>query len=195
MIYQFKITVRDIQPTIWRELLIEPEMKMDELHYIIQTTMLWTAQQTYEFQVGDKTYGEPEDEGSTVLDAMETAIEDVFNKAGDSALYLYDDGAWQMDLELVKKAEKDPKAEYPQCVGGKRNGPPEEAGGPEGYATLLLAIADTENPDRAELLEIIGEDFDPEHFDVAEINAEFSDPDNWEEEGEDFEDEDEEDFE
>jgi hypothetical protein len=191
MIYQFKITVRNVQPAIWRELQIDPEMMMDELHYILQTTMLWNAEQMYEFQVKDKTIGEPEEGDDTMLDAIEVAIEEVFTKVGDTALYLYDDGNWQMDIELVKTLEKDPKAEYPLCIGGRRNSPPEIAEDPEGYATLLLAIADEANPDRAELFEIIGKDFDPEHFDAAEINAEFSDPDNWEEEGEDLDDDDE----
>jgi hypothetical protein len=191
MIYQFKITVRDIQPSIWRELQVSSDMAMDELHYIIQTAMLWFAELNYEFRVGEKTIGEPQEGDTQTLDAMEVTIGEVFEKVGDAALYAYGDDQWQLDLTLVKTLEEDPKVEYPHCVGGQRNSPPEGVDGPEGYATFLLAIADEENPDRDQLLEEFnfGDDFEPEHFDAEEINAEFSDPDNWEDEGDDdFED-------
>lgn len=193
MIYQFKISIRDVQPSIWRELQIDPEMKMDELHYIIQTAMLWFAELNYEFRFGDKTYGEPSEGDTTTLDAMEVAIEDVFHKVGDSGLYLYADGKWTLEVTLVKTLEPDPKVEYPHCVGGQRNSPPEGLDGPEGYATFLTAISDESNPDHDDLLEQFnfGEEFEPEHFDAEEINAEFTDPDNWEDEDDDFDDDEE----
>lgn len=196
MIYRFKITLREVQPTIWRELLVEPEMSLDELHYIIQTTMLWTAQHTFLFKANGTSYGEPEEDSTDIEEAAVVAIEDVFTKKGDKAEYIYDfnndDDNWVMDIELMGTEDEDAKLTYPHCTNGARNAPPEDAGGATGYETLLTALADPQNPDRADLLEWLGEDFDPEFFDKEEINAEFNDPDNWEEDDldDDFEDED-----
>ena len=57
------------------------------------------------------------------------------------------------------------------CIKGKRACPPEDCGGPWGYAGFLDAIGDPNNPEHDEMIEWIGEDFDPEEFDVDETSA------------------------
>jgi hypothetical protein len=46
--------------------------------------------------------------------------------------------------------------------------PPEDVGGPSGYAEFLAAIKDPKHERHAELSEWIGDDFDPNAFDVDE---------------------------
>jgi len=57
-----------------------------------------------------------------------------------------------------------------ECLNGARSGPPEDGGGPAGYADLLAALADSHHPQHAEMREWIGGDFDPERFVLADIN-------------------------
>ena len=64
----------------------------------------------------------------------------------------------------------EPGVRYPVCVAGKRACPPEDCGGPWGYADLLAAIADPGHERHEELVEWIGDEFDPEAFDVEAIN-------------------------
>ncbi|VWD40299.1 plasmid pRiA4b ORF-3 family protein [Burkholderia contaminans] len=72
-------------------------------------------------------------------------------------------------IETVEPAS--PTTHYPRCVAGARACPPEDCGGPAGYAQLLRTLAGRMTDDKRELLAWLGEPFDPEVFRVAEANA------------------------
>jgi hypothetical protein len=59
----------------------------------------------------------------------------------------------------------------PHITGGSRACPPEDCGGPCGYADLLKILADPRRRDRAALLEWVGGSFDAEEFDAQSVNA------------------------
>jgi hypothetical protein len=52
-----------------------------------------------------------------------------------------------------------------ELVAGERACPPEDCGGPYGYAELVEALRDRKHPEHAEMREWIGE-FDPDVFDI-----------------------------
>ena len=54
---------------------------------------------------------------------------------------------------------------------GQRNCPPEDCGGPWGYAELLEILADPAHPQHGEQLEWVGGEFDPEEFSVDDTDA------------------------
>ena len=60
------------------------------------------------------------------------------------------------------------------CLDGERAAPPEDCGGPAGYADLLAALTDKANPQHAETLDWVGGDFDPDRFSLADINRKLS---------------------
>ena len=60
---------------------------------------------------------------------------------------------------------------YPVCLAGKRACPPEDCGGPWGYANMLRALADPEHAEHEEYREWLGREFDAAHFDLEETNA------------------------
>jgi len=64
----------------------------------------------------------------------------------------------------------DPAIRYPRCIAGKRACPPEDCGGPYGYAELPQTIKDPSHPEHEDMLEWPRDDFDPEAFDPAEVN-------------------------
>ena len=51
-------------------------------------------------------------------------------------------------------------------------GPPEDVGGPWGYAEMLEALADPNHERHAETREWLGEDFDPLVFDAEPLKVE-----------------------
>ena len=86
-------------------------------------------------------------------------------------LYEYDFGdSWIHEILVEKILPPEPKKRYPVCLKGKRACPPEDVGGPWGYADFLEAIRDPDHPEHEEYLEWAGEDFDPEAFDLDEVN-------------------------
>lgn len=72
-------------------------------------------------------------------------------------------------VEKILPSEEDQP--YPRCLTGKRACPPEDCGGPWGYAEFLEALADPAHESHASLLEWLGGNFDPAAFDLAAINA------------------------
>ena len=61
---------------------------------------------------------------------------------------------------------------YPRLIDVSGRCPPEDCGGPWGYAELLEAIKDPKHERHAELTEWIGYDFDPDADDAEGLSAE-----------------------
>src|SRR5690349_1282539 len=61
-IYQLKITLRDIQPPVWRRVQVE-DGSLSELHDIIQTSMGWGGYHLHSFEIGGEPYSEPDPDG------------------------------------------------------------------------------------------------------------------------------------
>lgn len=63
--------------------------------------------------------------------------------------YLYDFGdGWTHDVEVLG-----PGGDAPGCVDGAGTCPPEDCGGPHGYAELLDALADRRHPEHQAMRE------------------------------------------
>ncbi|HEX2900104.1 MAG TPA: plasmid pRiA4b ORF-3 family protein [Bacteroidia bacterium] len=186
MIYQFKITLKGIEPPIWRSLLVDPTMAMDELHYVIQSVMGWDSEYEYQFSSGKRKIIDPEVEGEEDDEfAPDILIGQAFRKAGDKWLYLYDfEDNWEHEIVLEKIVEMEPGVEYPVCTDGARACPFEGCGGTVSYLNLLAILKNPKDPGYAELKESLG-DFDPEEFDKDLVNEELHDPENWVDEDED----------
>jgi hypothetical protein len=77
---------------------------------------------------------------------------------------------------VEKIAGADPGVEYPVCLAGRRACPPEDCGGPPGYAELLRALADPSHPDQEELRRWAPPGFDPASFDIEGANLALRSP-------------------
>lgn len=62
----------------------------------------------------------------------------------------------------------------PECLGGAGACPPEDSGGPHGYAELLIALGDPNHPEHDETMGWVGRQIDPHHFSVDDVR--FDDP-------------------
>ncbi len=67
-----------------------------------------------------------------------------------------------------------PGVAYPRLVEAAGRCPPEDVGGPWGYAELLQAIADPKHERHAELSDWIGDDFDPKTVDTDRLAEELA---------------------
>src|SRR5436305_7698409 len=57
-VYQFKVTLIDTTPPIWRRIQVG-DCTLDKLHEHLQTAMGWTNSHMHQFRIDDKLYGDP----------------------------------------------------------------------------------------------------------------------------------------
>jgi hypothetical protein len=106
-----------------------------------------------------------------VEDATEVTLGDVV-VVGHRSFYDYDFGdGWRLDIEVESDATGARPATRAACAGGERAGPPEDCGGPDGYAALLEALSDPGHPEHDELAAWMGERFDPASFSLVRVDG------------------------
>lgn len=173
LVYQLKVTLRDLRPPVWRRLLVPANTRLSELHDILQVAMGWTDSHLHQFEVGRRVIGVPDPEDwREVENERRVRLADVAPRAQARLRYEYDFGdSWQHDIMVEKVLPATPDDQLPACTGGRRACPPEDVGGVWGYAEFLEAISDPAHPEHDEMLEWGGEDFDPEAFDADAITA------------------------
>lgn len=179
-ILQFKVQLRDIKPAIWRRIEIPGSYTFWDLHVAIQDAMGWLDSHLHAFRIGDRrTHAEieigiPDPDGfegdPERLPGWRVPVMEYLAEAGDRAQYDYDFGdGWEHDLLLEELTPRQAKTKYPRCLAGSRACPPEDCGGPGGYAQLLETLANPADPEHESMLEWLGGPFDPEAFDPREV--------------------------
>lgn len=178
-IYQIKVKLKGITPTIWRRFQIPGNVSLLRLHLVLQKIMGWQNYHLFGFHVNDIRFAIPvQDDYYKTKDARRYKIYKVITQEKVKFLYIYDFGdRWEHELTVEKIIPSKEILEHPVCLAGKRAGPPEDSGGVESYKELLKVLsiplpenADEEDKEIRSMREWLGEDFDPEHFDIEEIN-------------------------
>ena len=98
---------------------------------------------------------------------------DVLEDSGTKTLrYLYDYGdGWEHTIKVERMIPADTNIAYPRLIEASGRCPPEDVGGPWGYAEMLEALADPNHERHAEIREWVGDDFDPHAFDAEPLRA------------------------
>ncbi|HET7786367.1 MAG TPA: plasmid pRiA4b ORF-3 family protein [Myxococcales bacterium] len=173
--YVLKVTLREVRPPIWRRVRVAGDLTLRELHHVLQIALGWTDSHLHEFEIGEKRYGMPdpeEDFGEPPLDEQEYELQNLLRK-GNRFEYHYDFGDdWRHQIVVEREETPEQSAPKAECLAGARGVPPEDCGGPSGYADLLEALADPAHERHAELREWAGPYFAPEEIDLALINRE-----------------------
>ena len=174
-VYQLKVTLLDTAPPVWRRFLVPAEVSLHRLHLMLQRVMGWENYHLYRFQIASAEYSEPDDDeqdyGLDYEDSTRATLGRLVSDRGTRFLYDYDFGDnWLHELRLEDVLEGKPDAGYPLCVEGRRACPPEDCGGPWGYAEMLEVIADPEHPEYLDRMEWLGGGFDPDAFDAGRVN-------------------------
>jgi hypothetical protein len=177
LLYQFKITLLDIKPEIWRRIHLR-DCSLADFHNIIQEAMGWESCHLHQFILKGERYGPPSpddfDFGLEMIDETSMTLSQLLPKSGKRQkwIYEYDFGdGWRHQLAFEGYATIDKKTKYPVCLEGERACPPEDIGGPWGYAEFLEAMSDCDHERHEEFMEWSGP-FDPEEFDVKKVTRE-----------------------
>jgi hypothetical protein len=167
---QVLVQLRDIEPAIWRRVVVPASLTLRELHAVIQTAMGWEGYHLHMFDVAGTIFGDVEDFDGELGD------EDTFTvgqaaATGHAFSYEYDFGdGWTHDVK-VEQLMASVGVGTPHLLGGARACPPEDCGGSWGYEHLLEVLADPHHSEHKGLLEWLGDPYDPDAFDLAETNA------------------------
>lgn len=116
---QLKIWLDEIEPQIWRRVLVSAEMSLHELHRIIQMLFEWYEYQLYEFTIGDLRYQEPGPEAEDKpKDSTCARLRNLGLAVGDEFTYLYDFGDyWVHRIQVEAAPENVDKGWLPFVLG------------------------------------------------------------------------------
>jgi hypothetical protein len=173
-VYQLKITLAHIQPAVWRGVEVK-DCSLSKLSDVIQAVMGWEGYHMWSFEIGGEEYGEDPTGELELANAKKAKLSGVVASGIKKFRYVYDFGDdWEHLIEVEKVLDAEPKVKYPRCVAGARACPPEDIGGPWGYASFCDAIKNPKHEDHDEMLEWIGGNFDPEVFEIDSVNQELA---------------------
>ncbi len=175
-IYRLKATIRNIRPPVWRRIEVPGTITLAHLHDVLQAAFGWSDDHLHQFDIDGTLFGVSDssdlDWGPAVRDERRTRLDKAVGTRVKRFVYEYDFGdGWEHQIAVEKVLLAEPGAAYPRCVAGRRACPPEDCGGPWGYAGMLEALADPDHPDHEDQREWLGEGFDPEAFDLAAVNV------------------------
>jgi len=174
-VWQLRIELLDVQPLVWRRLLVPADITLPKLDRVIQTALGWTNSHLHEFVINGTHYAVLDPDWVDDLphvDERRVVLHDALGRGTRCFDYVYDFGDDWHHLVLVENLYPDrPKsASSVQCIGGENACPPEDVGGAGGYVEFLAAIADPRHEEHANYLTWVGGSFDPTRFDRAAVN-------------------------
>jgi hypothetical protein len=176
---RLEITLRYIEPRIWRSFEVPGDITLDCLHDVIQVVMGWTNSHLHSFRKGKHEYlqyhpgndaWQESYDDTQIHDESEHTLRDLVTARGNTFTYTYDFGDnWTHVVKAVKIDPAAKRLKQARCLEGERACPPEDCGSIPGYCDLIEAWPDPKHPRHAELHEWL-EVFEPELFACAEVN-------------------------
>lgn len=182
-VHHLRIALKHVRPVVRRELLVPSDLRLDRLHQVIQIVMGWDDAHLHEFVAGSSRRDEVRfaarmpgfDEdfgGPPSRDEKKSTLLNLAPAKGSKFRYSYDFGdGWDHEVTVLSIRTSEADVVVPLCVKASGACPPEDCGGPWGYANLLEVLGNPDHEDYEERREWIGE-FDPAHYDLDAANQE-----------------------
>jgi hypothetical protein len=170
-IFELEIVLNDVEPRVWRVIQVPNSVPLRKLHKVIQTAMGWENCHRYNYERSGIVFGQPDpDYLDDTIDDRKIALCCLLKQEGDTMIYVYDFGDdWQHQVTLRRVLPEDAETIYPLCTDGATACPPEDVGGPHGYADYLEALRDPDHEEHEQYLAWRGP-FDPKAFDLRKVN-------------------------
>lgn len=175
-VYQIHLSLLGIKPKIWRRVLIQSDILLSDFHKVIQTSMGWTNSHLHQFIKNEVLYSEriPDDilwEEMGSVDYKNMRVSDLLGKEEERILYEYDFGdGWTHDLILEKILPGENALEFPLCLAGEMNCPPEDCGGTGGYSDMLKILKNPDHEEYESYINWLGGKFDSAYFNLKKVN-------------------------
>lgn len=179
VIVQIKVKLLGVsKPPVWRRLQLRADTRLDHLHEMIVAAFGWQDYHMHVFASGPEEFGVPDPELG-FADERHVSLGQLISGIGDRLRYTYDFGDdWQHEIMVEELLDADPETHYPVLVTAQGACPPEDCGGPWGYAELKEILADPSHEQHQEMLDWLGLEnssaFDPDAVATDQIEQELA---------------------
>jgi len=180
-----RISLRDVSPTVWRKLEVPSNITLSYLAEVLIYVMGWEGYHLHQFRKNGVYYKEVTDEdtfwlgGERLNDEAEYTLGQVLTKKGDKMTFDYDFGdGWEHQValsDITPYADGETPALH--LLAGKNACPPEDCGGPWGYAALCQYYYTRKKDPNfpKEHYALVDKDFNPEYFPLEEYQKDIED--------------------
>jgi Plasmid pRiA4b ORF-3-like protein len=139
-IFVLTIALTETQPRIWRRFRVRSDITLRQFHEVIGIVMGWTADEPFHFIDAAGSHHGEQFFATETDNVRKTRLRNIINCVG--ARLTYQSGfeeSWTH--EIVLESIGDSRLAGPaRCVGGQRQCPPDDCGGPLGFTELLRAL-------------------------------------------------------
>lgn len=192
--FRIQLTLRGYgNPLCWRLIEVPASYTFLDLHVIIQECMRWMDYHLFDFRFTSNGQKRQLDEHGNMYDdfsdwmtpeerkrqpvksfSRDVHLGEIFPRTR-TAVYSYDYGdGWEIDVKVVKTI-KHRDHDEPLVLDGDGAAPPEDVGGPAGYADFLRTINGENGPERQYLLEWSEDQGYLDHFDLKDTQERVAD--------------------
>ncbi|NJO91493.1 MAG: plasmid pRiA4b ORF-3 family protein [Chloroflexia bacterium] len=164
---------------MYRRIQVMDNISFFELHCILQVAVGWEGIGLHEFKdlfipdlVICDNYDYPEGAHGSVFDSQGYKIKG-YLRHNSLTYYEYrdeNDFPWLHIIFVEDVLEKEKDKKYPICLEGKRNWPPQNNEGWEGYHALVAAMKKRKGKIYQDYMSLFQTPYDPEYCNLAEIN-------------------------
>lgn len=170
--FRIRLDLLGVKPPVWRRLIVAGDLRLNEVHAVIQAAMGWSDYHLHRFRTG-ADYRSPHfvtefdlEEGDEGILEDDVRLDRVVGEVGDRLWYEYDFGdGWDHVLK-VEEVLKYASSEV-ELVTGRRACPPEDVGGVGGYQAVAAWVESGYDPALV-----------PEQFESAEHGRDWL-PEGW----------------
>ena len=172
-VHTLRISLNDVESEVWRRVVVESDTPLPMLAHILERVMGWQGHHLHLFDARGILFGQVDDDFETdhLIDENAANVGHLLPGEGDTMRWDYDFGdGWEHQIVAESIGEPTEGQRLPICLDGANACPPEDCGGPHGYADLLAVLADPKHPDHAHLKSWAPKNFDPTKFDLKVAN-------------------------
>lgn len=171
-VYQLRIELEGILPTVWRRVAISGRASLHELHETIQRCYACHDESGfgYRFDVDGVAYLDPDDDPDPGHATDDIALEQLGLHVGAHFVHAAEchGEGWTHVVTVEQVTPRLVGQRLPNCLGAGRAAPPEYCSGAPDYRAMLDVLQDPHDPRTGEWP---SDDFDPGYVDVVAINA------------------------
>ena len=159
--FVLRLEIEKVEPLIWRIVRVPGDLRLKELHGVLQKLLGWDDRHHHAFDV--RGSGE------------ELTVEEALSARRSGFTYMYDvECGWRVRITRAHGVWRSVSKAPITCLDGYLAGPRDDSGGPVAYTAILAATLGRGPRLSPEALERLGPNFDPEAFDRPAINRELA---------------------